>query len=110
MIDLNHWTAWENAMVARIELSDQKPILVQDDTSTFAPTRNKAKVKDVRMPLVSLDVIEIEGTRFEILSHHEHRIVCGYDKCHLLNPPPLEANCRFCGHHLANSGGFSRLI
>ena len=57
-----------------------------------------------------LDVIEIDNRRFEVLHPGEHRIVCGFDHCHLLNPPPLEANCRFCGRHLANAGGFSRIL
>ncbi len=110
LIDLNFWTAWANPLIGRIELSDNKPVLVRDDFATAVLLRNKSPVKDARTPLVSLDVIEIDGTRLEVLHPHEHRIVCGNDRCNLLNPPPLEANCRFCGHHLANSGGFSRLL
>ena len=74
------------------------------------PSKNKSPITQARTPLVALDVIEVDGTRLEILTRHESRIVCGNGRCNLLNPPPLEANCRFCGHHLANSGGFSRIL
>ena len=85
-------------------------VWVGNDDTRAKVTKNKSPVTQARTPLVSLDVIEIDGTRLEVLHPHENRIVCGYDRCHLLNPPPLEANCRFCGHHLANSGGFSRIL
>lgn len=110
ILDLNRWTEWDLPMVGRLEIVDQQVVWVANDDSRATVKKNKSPVTQARTPLVSLDVIEIDGTRIEILHHHENRIVCGYDRCHLLNPPPLEANCRFCGHHLANSGGFSRIL
>ena len=110
LLDLNRWTEWDMPLAGRLEVIDQQPVWVAVEEATVAVRKNKAPVTQARTPLAVLDVIEIEGTRIEILTQHESRIVCGYDRCHLLNPPPLEANCRFCGHHLANSGGFSRLL
>ena len=110
MIDLNRWTEWDLPLIGRLEVADQQAVWVAADAQTVPVRKNKSPITQARTPLASLDVIEIDGTRIEILKPHESRIVCGYDRCHLLNPPPLEANCRFCGHHLANSGGFSRLL
>ncbi len=114
LLDLNRWTEWDMPLIGRLELVEQQPIWVSDldasQPSGASVRRNKGPLTQARTPLTALDVIEIDGTRIEILTHHESRIVCGYDRCHLLNQPPLEANCRFCGHHLANSGGFSRLL
>ena len=110
LVDFNRWTEWGMPVLGRFEVTDNQPVWVANDDGGDAVRKNKAPITQERTPLVSLDVIEIEGTRIEILHPHESRIVCGYDRCHLLNPPPLEANCRFCGHHLANSGGFSRLL
>lgn len=109
LTDLNRWTEWDKPQICRFETLDQQPVLVIDSNTTPI-RRNKSVVAQQRTPLVSLDVIEIGGFRFEILHPHEHRIVCGYDRCHLLNAPPIEANCRFCGRHLANAGGFSRVL
>ena len=110
LLDLNRWTEWDMPLIGRLELVEQQPVWVSDQDSSAKVRRNKAPLAQPRTPLTALDVIEVDGTRIEILTHHESRIVCGYDRCHLLNHPPLEANCRFCGHHLANSGGFSRLL
>ena len=110
LLDLNRWTEWDMPLVGRLEVADQQPVWVASDLPGLTVRKNKSPVTQARTPLVALDVIEIDGTRLEILTQHESRIVCGNDRCHLLNPPPLEANCRFCGHHLANSGGFSRLL
>lgn len=112
MIDLNRWTNWDVETVGRFELSDQSPVWIGSERSRLAAKRNKSLVPptQARTPLSVLDVIEIGDMRFEVLHPHEPRVVCGYERCHLLNPPPLEANCRFCGRHLANAGGFSRLL
>lgn len=107
--DLNRWTEWDKPQVARFELSEGQPIIMIED-SQRALRRNKSMLTAPRTSLASLDVIEIDNRRFEVLHPGEHRIVCGFDRCHLLNPPPLEANCRFCGRHLANAGGFSRIV
>ncbi len=110
LIDLNRWTEWELPLVGHLEVVDQQPVWVASERATANVRKNKSPVTQPRTPLAPLDVLEIDGTRLEILTRHERRIVCGYDRCHLLNSPPLEANCRFCGHHLANSGGFSRIV
>ncbi len=112
MIDLNRWTNWDVETVGRFELADQGPVWVYSDRPRMTVRRNKAAVAptQARTPLVALDVVEAGAMRFEVLHPHESRVVCGYERCHLLNPPPLEANCRFCGRHLANAGGFSRLL
>ena len=112
LIDLNRWTNWDIASVGRFELTDQVPVWVSAGQSGVAVRRNKSPIPptQARTPLAALDVIEFGAMRFEVLHPHEPRVVCGYERCHLLNPPPLEANCRFCGRHLANAGGFSRIL
>lgn len=110
LVDLNRWTEWELPLLGRFEVNDKQAVWVVSDESEAKVLRNKSPVTVARTPLASLDVVEVDGSRLELLSVHESRIVCGYDRCHLLNPPPLEANCRFCGRHLANAGGFSRLL
>lgn len=110
MLDMNRWTEQERPVIGRFEVVDGNHYWVAVGAAGVKVTRNKAAITQERTPLVSLDVIEVDGTRFELLHPHEQRIVCGYDHCHLLNPPPLEANCRHCGRHLANAGGFSRVL
>lgn len=112
MIDLNRWTNWEVEAAGRFELTDAHPVWISTGGSRLKVRRNKSPLPggQERTPLVALDVIEVGPMRFEVLHPHEPRIVCGYERCHLLNPPPLEANCRFCGRHLANAGGFSRIL
>lgn len=110
LIDLNRWTEWDIPIVGRFDLADEHPVWVQTETTNATVRRNKAPVTQLRTQLQSLDVIEVDNVRFEVLHPHESRIVCGFDRCHLLNPPPLEANCRFCGRHLANAGGFTRIL
>ncbi len=109
LIDLNRWTEWDIPTVGRFEFGEPNPIWVMPG-DTASAKRNKSALALARTPLASLDVIEVGAMRFELLHPHESRIVCGYDRCHLLNPPPIEANCRFCGRHLANAGGFSRIL
>jgi hypothetical protein len=112
LLDLNRWTDWEIDTVGRFELTDNRPVWVSSDRARITPRRNKSPVPKAqeRTQLAALDVIELGPMRFEVLHPQEPRVVCGYERCHLLNPPPLEANCRFCGRHLANAGGFSRLL
>lgn len=112
LVDLNRWTEWEIPTSGRFELSDKTVVWVGARSSRLPVKRNKAPVSAAqdRTPLAVLDVIEVGTMRFEVLHPHEPRVVCGYDHCHLLNPPPLEENCRFCGRHLANAGGFSRIV
>ncbi|MEZ5852661.1 MAG: FHA domain-containing protein [Hyphomicrobiaceae bacterium] len=110
LLDLNRWIEGEMPQVGKFEVIDHQPVWVMSADATAKVLRNKSPITQARTPLASLDVIEIDGWRFELLLPHDARIVCGYDHCHLLNPPPLEANCRFCGRHLGNSGGFSRIL
>lgn len=112
LLDLNRWTNWDIAAVGQFVHGEDHPVWVGSGKSRLTVKRNKAVIPpgQDRVPLVALDVLEIGTMRFEVLHPHEPRIVCGYDRCHLLNPPPLEANCRFCGRHLANAGGFSRIL
>jgi hypothetical protein len=109
LTDLNRWTEWDKPQICRFETLDQKPLLAVE-AANVTIRRNKSPLTQRRTELVSLDVIEVGNFRFEVLHPHENRIVCGYDRCHLLNAPPIEANCRFCGRHLANAGGFSRVL
>lgn len=110
MIDLNRWTEWDKAVLGHFEAVETQPFWVTQSIGAVAMVRNKSPIIQERTPLESLDVVKLDATRFEILHPHEQRIVCGYDKCHLLNKPPLEANCKHCGRHLGNTGGFSRLL
>ncbi|MEZ5816162.1 MAG: FHA domain-containing protein [Hyphomicrobiaceae bacterium] len=112
LLDLNRWTNWDIETVGRFELTDNHPVWIASERSRQTIRRNKSPVPKTqeRTPLAALDVIEVGPMRFEVLHPHEPRVVCGYERCHLLNPPPLEANCRFCGRHLANAGGFSRIL
>ncbi len=112
LIDLNRWTEWDIKTVGRFEMTDDHPVWVAGTGHSLTVRRNKSPIPptQARTPLVALDVIEVGALRFEVLHPHEPRVVCGYDRCHLLNAPPLEANCRFCGRHLANAGGFSRIL
>ncbi|MFM9938422.1 MAG: FHA domain-containing protein [Hyphomicrobiaceae bacterium] len=110
MIDLNRWTEWDKPALGHFEAVEGQPYWVTQAHAAVTMVRNKSPIIQERTPLESLDVIKIGTTRFEILHPHEQRIVCGYDKCHLLNKPPLEANCKHCGRHLGNTGGFSRLL
>lgn len=112
LLDLNRWTNWEIETIGRFELTDNHPVWVMSERSRIVVRRNKSVVPKTqeRTQLAGLDVIEVGPMRFEVLHPHEPRVVCGYERCHLLNPPPLEANCRFCGRHLANAGGFSRIL
>ncbi len=110
LLDLNRWIEGEMPQVGKFEVIDHQPVWVMASDASAKVLRNKSPIVQARTPLTSLDVLEIDGWRFELLLPHDSRIVCGYERCHLLNPPPLEANCRFCGRHLANSGGFSRIL
>lgn len=112
LLDLNRWTNWEIETVGRFELTDNHPVWVMSERLRVGVRRNKSVLPKTqeRTQLAALDVIEVGPMRFEVLHPHEPRVVCGYERCHLLNPPPLEANCRFCGRHLANAGGFSRIL
>jgi hypothetical protein len=110
LIDLNRWTEWDKPTIGRFEVIEQRPYWIVTGDGGYHILRNKTPITQERTPLESLDVIKINGMRFEILHPHEQRVVCGFKECHLLNPPPLEANCKHCGRHLGNTGGFSRVL
>jgi hypothetical protein len=109
LVDLNRWTEWDKPVIGHFEAAEQRPVWVATNTA-LPMRRNKSPVTQERTQLEALDVITVGSMRFEILHPHEPRIVCGGDDCHLLNRPPLEANCRHCGRHLGNTGGFSRVL
>ena len=110
LIDLDRWTEWGKPIVGHLEVGDEQPVWVQPSGNPIECRRNKGVMAQARTPLASLDVLEIDRHRLEILHPHEGRIVCGNNRCNLLNPPPLAGNCRFCGHDLAGAGGFSRVL
>lgn len=113
LIDLNRWTEWEIKTIGRFEAGDQGPVWVHSAGAHLPVKRNKSPVPPTqeRTALAALDVVEVGTMRFEVLHLHGQRgVVCGYERCNLLNPPPIEANCRFCGRHLANAGAFSRIL
>lgn len=111
LLDLNRWTEWDKPVAARFETSDGQNYLVVDDDGVREGVRiNKSKVANSRTLVEPLDVVELDGIRFEVIDPRERRIVCGHATCHLLNPPPYEADCRWCGRHLANTGAFSRVL
>lgn len=110
LIELDRYDERGKSIVGHLEVTDDQPVWVQQRESEAEARRNKARITQSRTLLSSLDVLEIERHRFEILHPHEGRVVCGFDRCNLLNPPPLAGNCRFCGHDLAGGGGFSRVL
>jgi hypothetical protein len=109
LTDMNRWTEWREPALARIELQGTEPVLVIDPATAAKNIRiNKSPVKEPRRPLHTNDVVTIDNDRFEILEPGAHRLVCGNEACHLINPPGFEANCKWCGHHLTN--GVTRLL
>lgn len=110
LIMLDRYDERTRPVLGHLEITDEQPVWVQRHDVDVDARRNKAKITAARTLLTSLDVLEVERHRFEILHPHEGRIVCGFERCHLLNPPPLAGNCRFCGHDLAGGGGFSRVL
>jgi hypothetical protein len=109
LADMNRWTEWREPAIARIELVGKEPVLVLDSGTTAKNVRvNKSPCKEGRRPLHANDVVTIDSERFEVLEPGAHRLVCGNEACHLINPPGFEANCKWCGHHLTN--GMTRLL
>ena len=109
LIDLNRWDTWDRAIVGRFELAQTVPVFEQSDGGQPV-TRNNARLTLDRTRLSPLDVLKTGETRIELFHFHTRHIVCGFDRCQLLNPPPLAANCRHCGHDLANAGSQSRFL
>jgi hypothetical protein len=109
LADMNRWTEWREPAIARIELVGKEPVLVLEGATAAKNVRvNKSPIKEARRALHTNDVVMIDKERFEILEPGAHRLVCGNDACHLINPPGFEANCKWCGHHLTN--GVTRLL
>ena len=111
LADLNRWTEWDRPTVATFQVVADQNLLIVDDDEAGPPIRiNKSPVSKARTALSPLDVVEIEHVRFEVLDPHLKSIVCSHDTCQLLNRPPHEQNCKWCGRHLANTGAISRIL
>lgn len=111
LVDLNRWTEWDKSSPAHFQvLADQNMLVVDNDAERAGIRINKSPVNRTRTTLTPLDVVEIEGFRFEVLDPHQRSIVCRHATCQLLNTPPYEQDCRWCGRHLANTGAVSRVL
>lgn len=110
LVDLNRWEHWKKPLLGVIELVEDQPFFRRDPGSDVEARKNRTPVKVDRILLDSLDVLGVQGHRFEILHPHEGRVVCGNKACHMLNKPPLAGNCKYCGRDLAGTGGFSRVV
>lgn len=111
LADLNRWTEWDKQTVATFQLVADQSLLVVDNLDDAPEIRiNKSIVNKPRTVLTPLDVVEIDHIRFEVLDPHMKSIVCSHESCQLLNRPPHEQNCKWCGRHLANTGAISRIL
>lgn len=111
LVDLNKWTEWDRPTVATFQVVANQNVLSVVDGNEGPEIRiNKSLVNKPQVVLSPLDVVEIEHIRFEVLDPHQKSIVCMHETCQLLNRPPHEANCKWCGRHLANTGAISRLL
>lgn len=109
--DLNRWTEWDKQTVATFQLVADQSLLVVENIGSGPTIRiNKSTITKPRTVLAPLDVVEIEHIRFEVLDPHMKSIVCSHETCQLLNRPPHEQNCKWCGRHLANTGAISRTL
>lgn len=109
--DLNRWTEWDKQTVAVFQVVADQNVLVVEDIDNAPPILiNKSKVTKQRSVLAPLDVVEINNIRFEVLDPHMKSVVCSHETCQLLNRPPHEQNCKWCGRHLANTGAISRIL
>lgn len=71
-------------------------------------TINNHPIDGGETALKLFDVLQLEGNRFEVLDPSQRKIICGNSTCQLINSPPFENNCKWCGHHLAY--GYTRVI
>ena len=109
--DLNRWTEWDKQLVATFQVvADQNVLVVENIDNGPTVLINKSTVNKPRTSLSALDVVEINHIRFEVLDPHMKSIVCSHETCQLLNCPPHEQNCKWCGRHLANTGAISRIL
>ncbi|MEO8651216.1 MAG: FHA domain-containing protein [Hyphomicrobiaceae bacterium] len=109
--DLNRWTEWDKPTVATFQIVADQSLLVVENADNGPPILiNKSTVNKPRTVLSPLDVVEINHIRFEVLDPHMKSIVCSHETCQLLNRPPHEQNCKWCGRHLANTGAISRIL
>ena len=109
--DLNRWTEWDKQTVATFQMVADQALLVVENSDNGPPIRiNKSEVNKPRTVLAPLDVVEVDHIRFEVLDPHMKSIVCSHESCQLLNRPPHEQNCKWCGRHLANTGAISRIL
>lgn len=111
LADLNRWTEWDKPTVAVFEaIADQSQLVITDLENGPQVLINKSPVTKQRTTLNPLDVVEIEHIRFEVLDPNMRSLVCSHESCQLLNRPPHEQNCKWCGRHLANTGAISRIL
>jgi hypothetical protein len=109
--DLNRWTEWDKQLVATFQVvADQNVLAVENADDGPRVTINKSTVNKPRTSLSPLDVVEVDHIRFEVLDPQMKSIVCSHETCQLLNCPPHEQNCKWCGRHLANTGAISRIL
>lgn len=109
--DLNHWTEWDKPTIGTFLMVADQAVLSVENPDSGPPVRiNKSQVNKPRTVLKPLDVVEIEHIRFEVLDPNMKSIVCSHETCQLLNRPPHEQNCKWCGRHLANTGAISRIL
>jgi len=109
--DLNRWTEWDKQLVATFQVVADQSVLAVENTDDGPPVMiNKSTVNKPRATLSPLDVVEINHIRFEVLDPQMKSIVCSHETCQLLNHPPHEQNCKWCGRHLANTGAISRIL
>jgi hypothetical protein len=93
--DLNRWTEWDKQTVATFQTVADQALLVVEDIDNGPPIRiNKSEVNKA----------------LTVLAPHMKSIVCSHESCQLLNRPPHEQNCKWCGRHLANTGAISRIL
>lgn len=106
--DLNRWSQRQSTPALQVILSDGAPQAMLD--GRLAVTRNRARLPEGVSALAGGDVLGIGDKRIEILAPGESYSLCSNSACHLLNAHAAEANCRWCGYHLAASGAVSRVI
>lgn len=107
--DLNRWSQRQSAAALRLSLSHGAPQIMLD-SGQIEVTLNRGRLPAGASPLSRGDVLGIGDKRIEILKPGENYSLCNNSACNLLNPNNAEANCRWCGYHLAASGAVSRVI
>ena len=109
--DLNRWSQRQTNSLPALSLKvfDQIPHAVLASEELNA-TLNRGGMPVGATALKGGDVIGLADRRIEILFPGQSYSVCSNASCQLLNPHGAEANCRWCGFHLAGTGAVSRVI